>query len=63
VACFDSIRLPSCVQAKRAGVSTIILPAANKSDYAELPDFIRDGLVVHFADTFAEVHAIAFAQE
>ncbi len=51
------------MQTKRAGVSTIILPAANKSDYAELPDFIRDGLVVHFADTFAEVHAIAFAQQ
>ena len=47
------------LQAKRAGVSTIILPAENRKDYSDLPTFITDGLDIHFAQHYSDVYEIA----
>jgi Lon-like ATP-dependent protease len=49
-----------CMAARRAGVACLIFPAANKRDFDELPDHLREGLEVHFARTYAEVFSVAF---
>ena len=43
------------VQAKRADVTCIILPDANRRDYDDLPDFIKEGVEVHFVKHYAEI--------
>jgi ATP-dependent Lon protease len=43
------------VAAKRSGVKTLIFPKENRSDFAELPDFIKDGFEVHFVQSYDEV--------
>jgi len=54
----DELQL-AVVQAKRVGVTTIILPAENRKDYSDLPAFITDGLDVHFARHYSDVFEIA----
>lgn len=51
------------IAAKRSGVTTIIFPKENKKDFDELPDYIRKGLKVHFADYYKEIYDIAFSTE
>lgn len=46
------------VAAKRSGVTTIILPKTNQSDWLQLPDFIQAGIQVHFVDCFNEIAQI-----
>jgi ATP-dependent Lon protease len=48
------------VAVKRAGISEAILPAANRGDYEELPEYIQRGLTVHFAARYEDVAAIVF---
>lgn len=48
------------IAARRAGIKTIILPIDNKRDYDDLPDYIKEGVDVHFAATFEDVAAICF---
>ncbi|ELU04831.1 hypothetical protein CAPTEDRAFT_155270 [Capitella teleta] len=50
------------IAAKRVGVTSIILPAENKKDYSDLPDFITEGLTVHFVDHYTEIYDIVFNQ-
>lgn len=45
---------------RRAGVTTIILPGANQRDYDEIPDYLKEGLDVHFAQDYDEVYKIVF---
>ncbi|KAI9168219.1 ATP-dependent Lon protease pim1 [Blastocladiella emersonii ATCC 22665] len=44
------------IAAKRSGVTTILFPKANEADWAELPDYIKDGIngvpVEWYADVF-----------
>ncbi|SFC00071.1 ATP-dependent Lon protease [Marinospirillum celere] len=47
------------IAARRSGVSTLILPEANRRDYDELPDYLQAGLEVHFARQFKEVAKVA----
>jgi len=47
------------MQAKRVGVTTIILPAENRKDYSDLPSFITEGLDIHFAQHYSDVYEIA----
>jgi ATP-dependent Lon protease len=47
-------------KAKRAGVNIIILPAENVKDYNELPDFIKEGLAIHFVKEYPEIFDIIF---
>jgi len=46
-------------QAKRVGVTTIVLPAENRKDFSDLPAFITDGLDIHFAQHYTDVYEIA----
>lgn len=48
------------IAAKRSGVKQVVLPMANKGDYDELPSYIKDGLKVYFAESFADVVKLAF---
>lgn len=42
------------------GVTCIVLPAENKKDFSDLPDYITEGLDVHFADDYEDVYKVAF---
>ncbi|MDX1587928.1 MAG: endopeptidase La [Oleiphilaceae bacterium] len=48
------------IAARRQKIPTLILPKANESDYLELPEYLREGLEVHFAEDFNEVFKICF---
>ena len=45
---------------RRAGIKTIILPIANQRDYDEIPDYLKEGLEVHFADDYQKVYEVVF---
>lgn len=47
------------VAARRAGLTRVLLPAANERDWAELPELVREGLDVAFVSTLDEVLAEA----
>jgi ATP-dependent Lon protease len=47
------------IAARRVGVKEIILPLENKKDFEELPSYVREGLMVHFAYKFEDVLRIA----
>lgn len=49
-------------QARRAGVTCIILPVENKKDFSDLPDYITQGLEVHFVDHYSQIYPIVFTQ-
>lgn len=48
------------IAAKRSGVTCIILPEENKKEFAELPQYIADGIEVHFVSQYSDVYNIAF---
>ena len=48
------------VAAKRIGIKTLILPAANRRDVEELPHFLSDGQTIHFAEHFSDVAELIF---
>jgi len=48
--------------AKRAGVTCLVFPEANKRDCDELPEYLKEGLEVHFADDYSKVYEVAFSQ-
>ncbi|MEZ5508971.1 MAG: endopeptidase La [Gammaproteobacteria bacterium] len=48
------------IAARRQKIRELILPAANKRDFDELPDYIRKGLTVHFAEHYQDVYQAAF---
>jgi ATP-dependent Lon protease len=50
------------IAAQRAGVRTVILPAANRKDLAELPDHVREGLTFVLAEDYFDVVDAAFAK-
>ncbi len=50
------------IAARRSGIRELVLPEANQRDYDELPDYIRDGLTVHFAGHFDAVYDVAFGE-
>ncbi|MGE4543335.1 MAG: endopeptidase La [Pedobacter sp.] len=45
---------------KRIGITTVILPEANRKDFDELPDHLRADLSVHFARDYHDVYKVAF---
>jgi len=50
------------IAARRAGCNTLIFPQANRKDVDELPEYIREGLQVHFASDYSDVLRIAFPE-
>ena len=47
--------------ARRAGITTVVLPKACDRDFDEIPDYLKDGLTVHYADNYQQVYEVAFA--
>jgi len=48
------------IAARRINIKELILPAANKGDFEEIPDYIREGITVHFAEQYSDVAEWAF---
>ncbi len=48
------------IAARRSGVTEIIMPSECKKEWEELDKEIKEGLIVHFADYYDDVHKIAF---
>ena len=51
------------IAARRQKISTLILPEANRGDYEELPDYLREGLTVHFARHYNDVYQVCFGDK
>jgi ATP-dependent Lon protease len=43
------------IAARRAGLSELILPLANQRDFDEMPDYLHEGLEVHYVDDYKQV--------
>jgi ATP-dependent Lon protease len=50
------------IAARRSKIRELVLPEANRGDYEELPEHIRDGLTVHFASRYPEVAEVVFGK-
>lgn len=50
------------IAARRAKITTLVLPEANRGDFEELPEHIRAGLTTHFAERFEDVVEVAFGR-
>jgi ATP-dependent Lon protease len=48
------------IAARRAGLLTLIFPEDNRKDFEELPDYLKEGIEVHFARDYGEVYKVAF---
>ncbi|MDG6774142.1 endopeptidase La [Thiomicrorhabdus sp. ZW0627] len=48
------------IAARRIGIKELILPFENKKDYQELPDYLQEGMTVHFAKHFDDVAKLTF---
>jgi ATP-dependent Lon protease len=46
------------IAARRAGVFEIILPHANRRDFEELPDHVKEGVTAHFAREYKDVREL-----
>ena len=43
------------IAARRVGIKEVILPEACRRDFDELPDYLKQGLTVHFAGQYSDV--------
>ncbi len=50
------------IAARRSAIKELILPAACRSAFEELPDYLRQGLTVHFVEHFDEVFESVFGK-
>ncbi|KAL7444774.1 hypothetical protein ACHAXM_009668 [Skeletonema potamos] len=48
--------------ARRAGIKTIILPEDCRRDWEELPEYLKEGLDIHFASDYSSVYDVAFGR-
>ncbi|MCK2184431.1 endopeptidase La [Halomonas getboli] len=48
------------IAARRSEIFELILPEANRRDYEELPDYLREGVTVHFAGHYRDVAKVVF---
>jgi len=48
------------IAARRSDIFEAILPEANRRDYEELPDFLKEGMTVHFAKQYKDVAKVVF---
>lgn len=48
------------IGARRVGITELIFPEDNRRDFEQLPDYIKEGITVHFADYFQDVLKVAF---
>jgi len=50
------------IAARRSKVMELILPHANRRDFEELPDYLREGINIHFARNYREVFEFVFQE-
>lgn len=50
------------IAARRSGIKEIILPADNQGEFEEVPDYVRQGLTIHFATRYEEVMPLLFKE-
>jgi len=48
------------IAARRVGLKNIIIPYDNKHDYDEMPDYLKEGLTMHYAKHFEDVVKLTF---
>ena len=48
------------IAARRSKIMELILPFGNRRDFEELPEYLRDGVNVHFARNYREVFEFVF---
>lgn len=48
------------IAARRVGVYELIVPKENRGDFERLPDYIKKGIEIHYADYFEDVIKVAF---
>jgi ATP-dependent Lon protease len=48
------------IAARRAGLTTLIFPEDNRKDFEEIPDYLKEGLNIHFVKTFQDVYRKVF---
>ncbi|MCZ6888071.1 MAG: endopeptidase La [Gammaproteobacteria bacterium] len=46
--------------AKRQKITEVILPSANQRDFDEVPEHVREGLTVHFVESYQDVSKLIF---
>ncbi|PVY75924.1 ATP dependent PIM1 peptidase [Tamilnaduibacter salinus] len=51
------------IAARRQRINTLVLPEGNRGDFEELPDYLREGLEVHFAKRYQDVYNVCFAHQ
>jgi len=48
------------IAARRAGLTTLLFPEDNHKDFEEIPDYLKEGLEIHFVKTFKDVYKVVF---
>ena len=48
------------IAARRLNIRELILPEANTGDFEDIPEYIREGITVHFARQFSDVVPLLF---
>ncbi|WP_339842919.1 endopeptidase La [uncultured Halopseudomonas sp.] len=48
------------IAARRQSINELILPEDNRSEYEELPDYLKKGMQIHFASHFRDVAKMLF---
>ncbi|KIP98303.1 MULTISPECIES: endopeptidase La [Pseudomonas] len=48
------------IAARRQKIYELILPEANRGSYLELPEYLKEGITVHFAKRFSDVAKVLF---
>lgn len=48
------------IAARRAGCRVLVFPQANRRDFDELPEYLREGLEAHFVTDYDEIVPLAF---
>ena len=51
------------IAARRQKIHELIVPFENESDYKELPDYLKEGMTLHFVKKYQEVFDIIYAVE
>lgn len=51
------------IAAKRSGITRIIFPAANRPDWEELQDYVKEGVEAIFVQTYEEIFDVVFPKE
>ena len=49
--------------ARRSGIKELVFPKGNQKDYEELAEEIKEGLTVHFVESYEEIYDVAFEKK